>query len=199
MQLASHELFNLKELIASCYNTVTCMGNFIQQAQDPELKSMLEKHYPKHIEDYNMKVKFVQQPNTPDFEQFQPDELMPKLNNFTQAPMMQPANAPRLDAVTHNDREIALAYLLNQKAAAKDYAASAVECANPQLRTFLENAFLNSSHHSYEIWQYMTEKGYYPLTAAQQGDIQAIGGMYQEVQQYPFRPDSSFDQQQPLQ
>lgn len=184
MQLAGHELRDLSELIASCYNTVTCMGTFINQAQDPDLKSMLQRHYPKHIADYNLKVEFVQSNTTPDITKFMPDDLMTKLDNYT-TPPVQPvsAEAPRTNAQTHTDREIALAYLLNQKAAAKNYAAAVLECANPHLRTFLENAFLNSSRHSYEVWQYMTERGYYPLSPAQQQDIQMVGSMYQVVQQ----------------
>ncbi|MCJ8009387.1 spore coat protein [Lederbergia wuyishanensis] len=201
MQLASHELHELSELIASCFNTVTCMGTFINQAQDPNLKSLLQKHYPKHIEDYNLKVEFVQNATTPDISKFQPDTLTPKLNNYTQTPTnLAQATAPRTNAETHNDREIATAYLLNQKAAAKNYAASVLECANPTLRTFLENAFLNSSRHSYEIWEYMMEKGYYPLSPATNEAIQAVGGMYQTVQQFPYMGDSStMPQQQHLQ
>ncbi|MBS4220811.1 spore coat protein [Bacillus sp. FJAT-49711] len=196
MQLASHELHDLSELIASCFNTVTCMGMFINQAQDPELKSLLQRHYPKHIEDYNLKVEFVQSSSIPDISKFQPDVLSPKLNNYTQPPVnLTQAAAPRTNAQTHNDREIATAYLLNQKAAAKNYAASVLECANPTLRTFLENAFLNSSRHSYEIWEYMMQKGYYPLTPATGEAIQTIGSLYQPVQQFPYMGDSTTMQQ----
>lgn len=187
MQLASHELHDLSELIASCYNTVNCMGAFINQAQDPELKSLLERHYPKHIADYNLKVEFVQSETTPNINKFQPADLMTKLSDYTQAPVSNFATTtPRTDATSHTDREIATAYLLNQKAAAKNYAASVLECANPELRTFLENAFLNSSRHSYEVWQYMTEKGYYPLMPAPQEAINTIAGMYQPVQEQTY-------------
>ncbi|RST77608.1 spore coat protein [Siminovitchia acidinfaciens] len=186
MQLAAHEFRDLSELIASCYNTVTCMGSFINQAQDPELKSMLERHYPKHIADYNLKVDFVQSVSTPDITKFQPDDLTKKLDNYTAPPQIVSASAPRTDATTHTDREIALAYLLNQKAAAKNYASAVLECANPELRTFLENAFLNSSRHSYEVWQYMAQKGYYPLSPAPQQDIQMVSSMYQIVPQPPL-------------
>lgn len=34
MKLAAHELFELSELIAGCFNTVNCLGAFINQAQD---------------------------------------------------------------------------------------------------------------------------------------------------------------------
>ncbi|SFA85342.1 Spore coat protein CotF [Lentibacillus halodurans] len=184
MQLASHELHVLSELIAGCYHSVNTMAGYISQAQDPELKELLERHFPLHVEDYNLKVEFAQSQTTPDISKFQPDSLRPKLQSYTEAPVSQfQSTVPRTNVQQHNDREIALAYLLNQKGSAKNYASAAVECANPDLRTFLENAFLNSNRHAYEIWEYMTEKGYYPLMAAPQNAIQAIAGMYQPVQQ----------------
>lgn len=184
MQLASHELCVLSELIAGCYNTVTCMTDSINQAQDPELKGLFQKHYPLHVQDYNLKVEFVQSNTTPDISKFKPAELKPVLDSFTQAPVSQfPSAMPRTQAGQKSDREIATAYLLNQKGSAKNYAAAVIECANPDLRTFLENAFLNSSRHAYEMWQYMTKNGYYPLMAAPQNATQTIASIYQPVQQ----------------
>jgi spore coat protein CotF len=184
MQLASHELHDLSELIAGCFNTVTCMSSFINQAQDPELKALLEKHFPLHVADYNLKVEFVQSQTTPDISKFQPSTLNPVLGSYIQAPVsVFPAATPRTNVQQHNDREIATSYLLNQKSSAKNYAAAAVECANPDLRKFLENAFLNSSHHAYDMWQHMAKKGYYPLMAAPPQAIQTIASIYQPVQQ----------------
>ncbi|MBT2214971.1 spore coat protein [Virgibacillus dakarensis] len=160
------------------------MAGFINQAQDPELKELLQRHFPLHVQDYNLKVEFVQSQTTPDITKFKPADLKPMLDSFTQAPVNEFASAtPRTVVQQHNDREIATAYLINQKGSAKNYAASAVECANPDLRAFLENAFLNSSHHAYEMWQYMTKKGYYPLMPAPQNAIETVASMYQPVQQ----------------
>ncbi|HET7629692.1 MAG TPA: spore coat protein [Bacillales bacterium] len=179
MQLASHEFRDLTELAMSCYNTVTLMSRFIQQAQDPELRQLLVQHYPKHVEDYNLKVEFLQSPQTPDITKFVPTQLHPKLQNFAQPPSQQfvPVDV-RMNASQLNDREIATAYLLNQKSAAKDYAIAVTECANPYLRTFLENAFLNSNRHAYDIWQYMVVKGYYPFAPAPVQEVQQVGTMF---------------------
>ncbi|WP_077303113.1 spore coat protein [Virgibacillus pantothenticus] len=184
MNLAAHELHELSELIAGCYNTVTCMASYINQAQDPELKELFQNHFPLHVKDYILKVEFVQSQTTPDISKFKPADLKPVLDSYTQAPVNEfPSVTPRTDVQQHNDREIATAYLLNQKSSAKNYSIASVECANPDLRTFLENAFLNSNHHAYEIWQYMTKKGYYPLMAAPQNAINTIGSIYQPVEQ----------------
>jgi spore coat protein CotF len=57
----------------------------------------------------------------------------------------------------------------------------AMEAANPELRSFLQKAFMMSCSHAYDVWQYMVSKGYYPLEAAQPDIIGKVGGMYQVV------------------
>lgn len=81
MKLASHELHQLSELIGGCYNTISCMASFINQAQDPELKELLQRHFPLHVQDYNLKVAFVQNQTTPDITMFQPAKINPMLES----------------------------------------------------------------------------------------------------------------------
>lgn len=182
-----------------CYNTITCMASYIEQAQDPKLKQMLEHHFPKHVEDYNMKVQFLQSNSTPNINEFQPAELSSHLQNYTQVPVNPlPRVEVRTQNVTpHNDREIATGYLLNQKSSAKNYAMGAIESANPELRTFLENAFMNSSHHAYDVWQYMVEKGYYPLSPAPQQEIQNVASVFPILE--PQNNQQQMHQQRELQ
>ena len=59
LKLTICELSDLNELITSCVNTITCMSLFKNQVTDPELKSILDTHFPIHVEDYNRKVEFV--------------------------------------------------------------------------------------------------------------------------------------------
>lgn len=59
MQVASHELHELHELILSCVNSLTNMALFKNMAQNQELKTMIKTHFPAHVQDYNMKVEFV--------------------------------------------------------------------------------------------------------------------------------------------
>ncbi|WP_430477223.1 spore coat protein [Bacillus cereus] len=184
MQLATHELRDLSELIAGCYNTINTMSTYIQQAQDLELKQLLQQHFPLHVEDYNLKVEFVQSQSTPNIERFQPSNLNPVLNSYLKAPIEQyPPVAPSINGAPPNDRTIATGYLLNQKSAALNYAGALLECANPNLRSFLEKAFLNSSRHAYDIWQYMVKKGYYPLSPAPDSEIKTIASIYQPINQ----------------
>lgn len=179
MQLASHEFLVLSDLAMGCYNTITCLRIDIQQAQDPELKQLLQGQFPLHVKDYNLKVEFLQSNTTPDISKFQPAALHPKLENHLQSPVSElPKIEVRSQISQKNDREITTGYLLNQKSSALNYAKGVLECANPDLRTFLENAFLNSSRHAYDIWQYMVKRGYYPLSPAPSQDMQKVAAMF---------------------
>ncbi|SDI64276.1 spore coat protein [Natribacillus halophilus] len=184
MQLAGHEFHELSELTMGCFNTVSCMSTWMKQAQDQELQQLLAKHFSTHIDDYNLKVEFLQDAGAPDIAKSEADTYTPNLASYTESPVTPlPPVEMRLTETQPNDREIATAYLLDMKASAKNNAQGALECANPDLRTALENAYLSTSHHAYEIWQYMVNKGYYPLAPAPAMEIQSVGKIYPVLKQ----------------
>ena len=110
-------------------------------------------------------------------------EITHILGSYTQANAAVQAVTPRTDVQDLNDREIATAYLLTLKRAGREYAWSAMEASNPEIRCFLENAFQMSSHHAYDIWQWMVKKGYYPLQTAEATSAGVIASMYHVVEQ----------------
>lgn len=104
------------------------------------------------------------------------------LSDYTQSNMnAYPQVQPRVTVKDMNDREMATNYLLTLKRAGREYAWSAMESANPEIRSFLQTAFMMSCSHAYEAWQYMVSKGYYPLEPADQAMTAKIGAMYQVV------------------
>jgi spore coat protein CotF len=115
-----------------------------------------------------------------------------RLKNFTQSDFTEyPPIQPRTMIDELNDREMATAYLLTLKRAGREYAWLAMEAANPELRAFLQTAFMMSCSHAYEVWQYMVSKGYYPLEEAPQSAVEKVGKMFQiipedqpQIQQY---------------
>lgn len=181
MQLAQHELYDLNELTMSCVNSICNMAYMLDHVQDPEFKAILEKHFPYHVRDYNMKVEFLQQQEG-SHKELPQIQLEGKLSNYTEmvAPLA-PAVQPRTTVMDFNDREMATAYLLTLKRAGREYAWTAMEMANRELRGFVETAFLMSSAHAYEVWQYMVKRGYYALSPASPQEIQTIGNMYMTV------------------
>ncbi len=182
MQLTCGELHNLSELILSCFNSITNMALYKNEVTDSELKSILEQHLPVHIHDYNMKVKFVKEASAPN-EKLNVPQLKKILQDFTKAPVAPVPATPRTDVQKLNDREIATGYLLTLKRAGREYAWSAMEASNPELREFLKDAFTMSCNHAYEVWQWMVKNGFYPLSPVPQQESEAIGNLYNLVQQ----------------
>jgi spore coat protein CotF len=178
LQLAAHELNDLNELTLSCVNSITNMGYFLQHIQDPELKALVEKHLPFHIRDYDIKVEYLSKAEGATTHLPIP-ELGASLQSYTASPSgSYPPVTPRTSVQDFNDREMATAYLLTLKRAGREYAWSAMEMSNPEIRVFCQNAFLMSCNHAYEVWQWMVKKGYYPLESADMAMTTKIGGMY---------------------
>ncbi len=181
MQLAAHELHDLHELAMSCVNSITNMAYMLDHVIDAEFKTILEKHFPYHVRDYNMKVEFInsQKGAQKELPRFKIEGNLP---SYTQSKVGQyPPVQPRTTVSDMNDREMATAYLLTLKRSGREYAWAAMEAANPEIRGFLETAFLMSNSHAYDVWQYMVKKGYYPLEQADQQMVTKIGSMYQVV------------------
>lgn len=182
MPLAAHEAQDLHELTLSCVNSITNMAYFLSQVQDAELKSILQKHFPLHIQDYNMKAEYLSKAEGATAPLPVPD-IQPVLESFTHSPAAPAPVTPRTTVQQFNDREIATAYLLTLKRAGREYAWAAMEMSHPEIRSFLEDAFRMCSHHAYDVWQWMVKKGYYPLEPASQTTLNTLGGMYQLVQE----------------
>ena len=180
MKLSSHEAYDLQELALSCVNSITNMAMFLNKVQDSELKSIIQKQYDAHIQDYNMKVEYLSKPEGTTMKLQVPD-LCASLQSYTQSGVAPVPVTPRTDVTEFNDREMATAYLLTLKRAGREYAWAAMEASNPGIRTFLEDAFRMASHHAYEVWQWMVKKGYYALQPASQEVMNTVGGMYHTV------------------
>ena len=73
----------------------------------------------------------------------------------------------------YGDKEILADALASQKDTTKMYNMVANECANPQLRTMIMD-MLNQEHDmQFDVFQDMSTRGFYPVTPATQGKINA--------------------------
>lgn len=181
MKLTICELSYLNELITSCVNTITCMSLFKNQVTNEELKSMLNTHFPIHVEDYNKKVEFVKDVDTASGKL-----NVPELNTsiFSEdVNTSKPATPVTVNTniTTLTDREIALSYFLTLKRAGKEYAIASMEATNPKLRQFLKDAYTMSCNHSYEVYEWMAKNNYYPLVVATGEQTDNIASIYNPI------------------
>lgn len=196
MQMLAHEMAELNELIMGCTNSIQSMALFVNQAQDPELRNMIQRHYAVHVQDYNMKVEFAKRQagstdtlNVPTMPTDTPMQI-------PQAPQMVPIQ-PEVRLQRLDDRAIATSYLLTLKRSGREYAWSAFETSTPQLRAFLEDAFRMCSHQAFEVWQFMVRRGWYATPMAPQQAVQQMSSTYQEVPYHQPMQTYAGGQQQP--
>lgn len=181
MKLTICELSYLNELITSCVNTITCMSLFKNQVTDEELKSLLNTHFPVHVEDYNKKVEFVKNVDTANGKL-----NVPNLNtsifseNITTSKLANPV-CVNTNVTSLNDREIALSYFLTLKRAGKEYAIASMEATNPVLREFLKDAYTMSCNHSYEVYEWLAKNNDYPIVLATSEQIGNIASLYEPI------------------
>jgi spore coat protein CotF len=182
MKLVAHEAQDLRELALSCVNSITNMAYFRAHAKDAEFKAIIERHFPYHVQDYNMKVELLTKTSGAQSTLPLPD-LNIALRSYHESPVSSYSSVtPRTEVQDFNDQEMATAYLLTLKRSGREYAWSAMETSHPQIRLFLEDAFRMSCRHAYDVWQWMVKKGYYPVELAPQEDKQVMQQMFQVVQ-----------------
>lgn len=178
MKLTIAELSQLNELILSCSNTITCMSLFKNQAQDSELKSLLETQFPIHVEDYNKKVEFVKSLESASGKLGVPNVNASIFNPNTDVFKSAIPDTININVDKFNDREIATSYLLTLKRAGKEYATASMEATNLKLREFLKDAYSMACNHAYEIWQWLAKNNFYPLNIATDEQVGAVSNMF---------------------
>ncbi|MEE0699947.1 MAG: spore coat protein [Bacilli bacterium] len=180
MRLNSTEVCQLKELLMSCTNTITCMSFFMKQVKNQELSDILSRQFPMHVEDYNMKALFLKEENGPQNDLSIPEQIGLQADLSVGVPM-EPVT-PNTDTEEFNDRQIATNYLLTLKRAGKEYAGAAMEAAHPKLREFLKDAFTLSCNHAYEVWEWMLKNEYYDNCPEEPSKIEKVANSFNVVE-----------------
>lgn len=176
MPLRAHEAYELNHLLMGCVNTINSMGMFLNQAQDQELKNLLQKQLDAHIQDYNIKVQWAQSGSSS--EQLNVPTIPSKTAGTPKAPS---AVTPNPSGTALDDRGIATAYLLGLKSNGKEYASASFEADDIQLREFLMDAFTMCNRHAFEIALWMRKNGYYPGEQASSTYLTALSQTYSPV------------------
>lgn len=179
MPLKAHEVAELNELLMSCTNTINSMGIFLNQVQCQELKSIIQKQLAAHIQDYNIKLDWIEKGSSSQ-KLAVPSMPSPASGGTHKLPQ---AVTPNPAMTAFDDRAIATSYLLTLKRAGREYAWATFETDNPQLRALFEDAFTVSSHHAFEIGEYMAKKGYYPSEEATTTYVNKVAQTYEPVRE----------------
>ncbi|KGT44220.1 spore coat protein [Bacillus cereus] len=137
----------MKELMRYSYILIYKVGEYVGKVRDEELKNLLQHHLPYMLQAYNEQVNFQEGENvqhiTCETTEFDLHEMEKEtVSKYT------------------GDIHIATSYIAHLKRLALKFAQVAVEVANPEFRSFLENCFLKMNRYAYSVWQYVMKKEY---------------------------------------
>lgn len=183
MRFSTHETMEMHEVLNESACMIDHYAMYLNQCRDPELRSILERQQRHMIDSYNAIVNLTQSQGIDVSRAPRPVGATTTGMTMEGRPeygIGQGTTAvPRPDLKTLSDRAISTGALIFHKCGAVRSTNAALECANPHLRNLLATAARSCVEMSYELFQYMNQKGWYPVTLMPQ---QAMNQMQQTYQ-----------------
>ncbi len=179
VQLGAHEVIGMNEALMTKAANAEILSSFSLQAQDKQLKILLQRQAQVVQNHYNVGVSLLQgygqAPSV--VGQYQMQQYgTPQigLNNPTMP-------APQINVRTVSDRTMATAVLNMHKHGCIAWMTFALECTNPQLRQFLANGANMCDRMAYETWSFMNSQGYYQVPKLPDQTMQTMVQAFQPV------------------
>jgi spore coat protein CotF len=159
----AHEALEVHEILNEKICTIDHFALYSQQASDPAMREMIDRHRAQAIRSYNELVSYTHDtravvPNEVQFSQVtSPNNIQYGLNN-------PPSTAPlQMGVGQFYDEQIARSVLLSHKNSAKNHMKASLECADPYVRQMLLNGSNTCNYAAYEVFDYMNARGLYQV------------------------------------
>lgn len=175
MNHGGHELFDAHEAIGGLIGGMEQALFYEQHIQDPELKSMLQRHKGFQSQLYNTIVQTLktgQDPTTPTqvYEMTENNDVL-----YGMAPSQPKSPAQSLNEI--NDECITGFMMGALKSCASAFTTTAFETTNPVLRRVFADSIPNIIEMGYELFLYQNKHQYYQVPQLKQEDMmQYING-----------------------
>ncbi|HEU4963951.1 MAG TPA: spore coat protein [Bacilli bacterium] len=162
LRFGAHEFLETNEALRSKASIIELNGVLINQAQDPHLRDILSNQQRRMVQAYQMGVGLLNNqgmaqmnmPHTPQMNVYE----RPQIGlNHPQSP------APNPNARQLSDRTIAEVALGLHKSSAVMSMNWALECVQPNIRTYHATGANLCQEMAYECWQYLNYNGYYQV------------------------------------
>ncbi|RIX60149.1 spore coat protein [Paenibacillus nanensis] len=160
--LGAHETMEVHEILCSAIAGINTMQLYRPHVKDQRLAQIMDKQMQFTINEYNQMVQSVQHLSGQGMAQGTPYRAP---SNFQPVYGLDnpAASTPNMSANQIDDRDVSSALLAFHKSSAMMKIIAALECANPQIRSMMQQGAVNCSEQAYEIWQYMNQAGYYQV------------------------------------
>ena len=163
-ELGSHEVMQLHEVLTNVIDGINQFQLYRPHAEDPQLRSILDKQISFMNQEYNNMVQTVSHHSK--------GEAIPYRRVKNVAPSYGLKNpsplAPNSSIDDMDDRDVSSGMLGCNKAAAILKMTASLEFADPTIRRMLQQAAINCSEQAFEVWSYMNQRGFYQVPTMKQ-------------------------------
>lgn len=170
----AHEFLGITEALQSKATVVETLAALSRQTKDAELENIMRRHAQSILDHYNIGVNLLKgQVGTTGMWMPTPTVTEPQLglNNPTYP-------APNLNAQDFSEKTLAGTVLQLYKYHALAWLQIALECSNPQFRSYLMEGTLLSDRMAYDMFIYMNQKGFYQVPQLPSNMAQTITNAY---------------------
>lgn len=173
--IGAHELMEIHEVLSDTIDGINQFQLYQPHCKDPELQNILQNQINFMTNEYNSMVQMLR------------NKSQQNIGTYRTAKSVNPAygmsgstpETPNSSIDQMNDHDVASGMLGCAKASATLRMHAALECSDREFRNMLVQGAKNCAEQAYEIWQYMNQKGFYPVPTFQQNTAQAIMNQYQ--------------------
>jgi spore coat protein CotF len=181
MPFGAHETMEAHEILNEKMNMINHFSLYAQQAKNPQLRQMIDRHRQVAISAYDQLVAYTHDYNAANYRMapyqapsIRPEHIQYGLNN----PM---AMAPQMQG-TMNDEQIVMGMLCFHKSSAKNHIAASLECADPNVRQMLVDGAVTCTNQAYEVFLFMNQNGVYQVPTMQDHTAKTYLHSYQPMQ-----------------
>ncbi|RKQ33224.1 spore coat protein [Oceanobacillus halophilus] len=177
-----HEIFDAEEAIGGLVGGMEQYLLYEQHVQDPELKTMLNKHKTYLTQVYNSLVQTFKTGQEPTVKT-QTYNFSQDTNNTIYGMQQPPQPKTPAQSVNEINDECITGFMMGcLKANASAFTMAALEATNPVVRRAFADSIPNIIEMAYEVFLYQNRNQYYQVPQLKQEDMQAYMNSYAPVQ-----------------
>lgn len=173
--LGAHETMEVHEVLTATIDGINLLQLYRPIVKDQRLVQILDNQLQFTISEYNQTIQNLNQQGL--------SQAVPYRSMRTVAPVYgldNPASqSPNITVNQMDDRDVASGMLGLHKSSAKMKIVAALECANPQLRSMMQQGAVNCSEQAYEVWLYMNQAGFYQVPTMMESTTNTVLNGYQ--------------------
>ncbi len=175
-----HEMFDAHEALSGLVGSIEQTLLYEPHIQDPELKTMLQKHKAYMSQTYNTVVETLKTGKEPTVKT--QTYNMAQSNNVLYGMKPTQPKTPAQSVNELNDQSISGFMMGNLKSSASAFTMTALETTNPVLRRVFADSVPHIIEMAYEVFLYQNKHQYYQVPQLKPEDMQTYMNSFSPIQ-----------------